>query len=67
MREGCFVTLQKNYRHNLKDPAYGVLFQMHLVEFHQIVRDAEVAACIAPVVQKHGPNVARIACDLKPL
>ena len=26
---------------------------MHLIQFDQIVRDAEVARCISPIVQKH--------------
>ena len=27
--------------------------QMHPIQFKQILRDAEVAACISPIVQKH--------------
>ena len=27
--------------------------QMHPIQFKQILRDAEVAVCISPIVQKH--------------
>jgi hypothetical protein len=33
---------------------YAAAFQMHFAQFEKIIRDAEVAACIAPVVWKHG-------------
>ena len=33
---------------------YAVIVQMHFAQFGKIIRDAEVAACISPVVWKHG-------------
>jgi hypothetical protein len=44
--------LQTN-NHRISRIGCIVSYQMHLIEFRQIVRDAEVANAISPVVRRH--------------
>jgi hypothetical protein len=47
-------SFQKNHGSCFNSCWDGVAFQMHVAQFEEIIRDAKVAACISPIVWKHG-------------
>ena len=44
--------MSKQMGTNIQNRVYSI-YQMHLIEFRQVLRDAEVANAISPVVRRH--------------